>query len=51
MIWNTRRECEWHNWFAWYPVCLTNSGGKKAWLETVGRRYAGAGNWEYVALR
>lgn len=52
MIWKTKDEYEWRHWFAWYPVWLTNSGGKRAWLETVARRYVGGiKGWEYVALR
>jgi len=29
---------QWHDWFAWRPVTLTN--GQVAWLETVSRRWA-----------
>jgi len=27
---------QWHDWFAWRPVTLTN--GQVAWLETVSRK-------------
>lgn len=31
-----RAECEWHPWFAWWPVEVGD--GKTAWLQTVERR-------------
>jgi molybdopterin-guanine dinucleotide biosynthesis protein A len=31
-----RRECEWHPWFAWYPVRITPT--TRAWLTRVERR-------------
>lgn len=31
-----RAECEWHLWFAWFPVEVGD--GETAWLQTVERR-------------
>jgi hypothetical protein len=31
-----RYECEWHSWFAWFPVEVGD--GQTAWLQTVERR-------------
>lgn len=33
----TQNRYEWHDWFAWFPVQL-NDTGETAWLETVRRR-------------
>lgn len=48
MKWNIETEEEknrklsnWHTWFAWYPITITESFPKrsqKVWLETVFRR-------------
>jgi hypothetical protein len=40
----------WHRWFAWRPVSVF---GKRVWLETVERRWAGhatLAGWEYRDL-
>ena len=34
---------EWHDWFAWFPVQLQDTG-EVAWLETVRRRCVS--NWD-----
>ena len=41
--------CEWHPWFAWYPVQLTHNGKDVVWLETIRRQWFGWGEgwWEY----
>jgi hypothetical protein len=32
-----KRE-RWHQWFAWHPVTLSNSGGVRIWFEWIERR-------------
>lgn len=38
------KECEWHNYFAWWPIKYK---GCTWWLERIERRYAFYGFWEY----
>jgi hypothetical protein len=40
---------QWHQWFAWYPVRLDDTG-KYAWLRTIKRKQElnwGGSHWEY----
>ncbi len=50
MIIQLTRECEWHDWFAWYPVRLY--GNKIAWLTTVSRWHSRTARhpWQYKEL-
>ena len=46
MRWKSRNKAEWHDWFAWYPVHLEDTG-EWAWLEFVYRK---RGTWLEVYL-
>jgi len=45
--------CEWHNWFAWYPVRTLD--GSLSWLETVRRKalkFTGRDiSWDYISIK
>lgn len=52
MRWTLKKTepSKWKRWFAWYPVCLHDTG-EVAWLETVWRRWVdqreGSNAYEY----
>lgn len=51
MRWKPKIQKDWHNWFAWYPIYL--SDGTKVWLETVERtlEYSTYDVWPHYRLK
>lgn len=49
MRWKFNTNEDWHDWFAWHPVKLSN--GTWIWLETIQRKMVWAYYWEDYEYR